>query len=182
MYVNKSCKPRSSVGCACVCVATLLLQLAHMAKAKDKEKLLAKELYMQTNKTIEEIASIVNANRLTVGSWAKEGNWKTMKDAQKQTPERVVQALYAELEELNAHILKQPEGMRFADSKQSDARNKIILSIKRMQNQIALPQYVAVLIKFLEALQSKNLDLSKQLAPHANEFLNDMASSLTQQE
>ena len=153
-----------------------------MARSKSNEKLLAKELYMQTDKTIEDIASIVNVSRLTVGGWAKEGKWKTIKDAQKQTPERVVQTLYSELEELNAFIQKQPEGLRFADSKQSDARNKIILSIKRMQNQIALPQYVAVLIKFLEALQTKDLALSKSLAPYANEFLNDIATSLTPQD
>ncbi len=149
-----------------------------MAKAKDKERLLAKELYMQTNKTIEEIASIVGVNRLTVGGWAKDEKWRVMKDAQQQTPERVVQALYSELEELNKHIQTLPEGRRFADSKISDARNKIILSIKRMQNQIALPQYVAVLIRFLEHVQTKDMELSKKLAPVANDFLNDMASTL----
>lgn len=137
---------------------------------------------MQTDKTIEEIASIVDVNRITVGKWKDAEGWKTMKDAQKQTPDRVVQNLYAELEELNAFIKSKPEGQRFADSKISDSRNKIILSIKRMQNQIALPQYVSVLIKFLEHLQSRDLALSKQVAPFANDFLNDMASILTSKE
>jgi transposase len=144
-----------------------------VARNKDNQRILAKELYLQTNKTLEEIAEIVIVNRTTVSTWCKAENWKAIKDAHQQTPERVVQSLYAELEQLNAHIHKRPEGMRFADSKESDARNKIILSIKRMQNQIALPQYVAVLIKFLEHVQRNNLELSKQLAPVANDFLND---------
>lgn len=182
MYVNKSCKPRSSVGCACVCVATLLLQLAHMAKAKEAEKLLAKELYMQTEKTIEEIASIVKVNRLTVGTWAKEGNWKSLKDAQKLTPERIVQGMYEELEQMSAHIKSLPEGLRFADSKTSDARNKIILGIARLKNQVALPQYVSVLVKFIDYVQSKNIELSKEVMPHMNEFLNEQSEHLTKQE
>jgi transposase len=153
-----------------------------MAKAKDKEKLLAHELYLQTNKTIEEIASIVGVNRLTVGGWVKEGKWKTIKEVQKQTPERVVQSMYAELEQLNKHIQNKDEGERFADAKIATSRNLIILGIKRMQQQIALPQYVAVLTKFLEHVQRMDIELSKLIAPIANDFLNDVAEASTKQD
>jgi len=178
----KNCKPRLSVGYGYHCVATLLLEYVQMAKAKDKEKLLAKELYMQTSKTIDEISTIVSVNRLTVGGWAKEGNWKAIKEAQKQTPERVVQSMYAELDQINEFIKKQKEGLRFPDAAIANSRNLIILGIKRMQQQIALPQYVAVLSKFLEHIQRLDLELSKKLAPIANDFLNDVAEASTKQD
>jgi hypothetical protein len=153
-----------------------------MAKGKEKEKALAKELYLQTNKTLEEIADIVSVSRLTIGTWSKEGKWKDIKEVQSQTPERIVQALYNEVEQLNRAVSNRADGMRYADSKESDARNKIILSIKRMQTQIALPQYVAVLIKFLEHVQKIDLELSKKIAPIANNFLNDAAEALNKQD
>ncbi|MFM2385688.1 MAG: hypothetical protein RL660_445 [Bacteroidota bacterium] len=153
-----------------------------MARSKDNQRQLAKELYLQTNKTLEEIAAIVQVNRGTVSTWCKAENWEAIKNAQSQTPERVVQAMFAELEQLNSYIANKPEGKRYADSKESDARNKIILSIKRMQTQIALPQYVAVLVRFLEYLQKANIDLSKQVATIANDFLNDQVELLNKKE
>jgi transposase len=150
-----------------------------MAKGKEKEKALAKELYLQTNKTLEQIAEIVLVSRLTISTWAKDGKWKSTKDVQAQTPEKIVQALYAEVEQLNKNIAGRKDGFRFADSKESDARNKIILSIVRMKNNLALPQFVAVLYKFLDHVQSSDLELSKKITPIANDFINDMASVLT---
>jgi hypothetical protein len=93
-----------------------------------------------------------------------------------------VQAMFAELEQLNAFIANKAEGKRYADSKESDARNKIILSIKRMQNQIALPQYVAVLVRFCEYVQKADLELSKKVAAIANDFLNEQVELLNKKE
>lgn len=151
-----------------------------MAKAKENEKALARELYMQTGMTIKEIAGIAQVNRATVGEWATSENWEAIKKAQQHSPDKLIQAYYAELDELNAHIQAKEKGKRFADSKESDARNKIIISIMRLKNQTSLPQYVAVMIKFMEVLQSKSLKLSKEVAPLANEFLNDMAAAIIQ--
>lgn len=153
-----------------------------MGRTKDKEKKLAKVLYFETSKTLEEIAAIAKVNRSTISGWIKNEGWDTIREVQKQTPERVVQDLYAELEELNSAIRMREEGMRYATSKESDSRNKIILSIHRLQNKIALPQYVTVLMNFLDYVQQEDLDLSKKVAKVANNFLSDKIEDLTRED
>jgi predicted DNA-binding protein YlxM (UPF0122 family) len=144
-----------------------------VARNKDKEQQLAKELYLNGNLTLEYIAEAVKVNRTTVSTWAKEGNWKLLKNVLQTTPDKVIAKLYAELQELSNLIDSKPSGQRYANSKEADARNKTIRDIKLLKAQVGVKEYVAVLIKFLEHVQKQNLELSKQLAPIANDFLND---------
>ncbi len=153
-----------------------------MARTKDKEKTLAKELYFHTNKTIEEIAEIVNVNRSTLSGWIKANGWATIKEAQKQTPERVVNDMYAELEQMNKAIKSREEGAKYATSGESDSRNKIITGIAKLQNQTGLAQYVQVLTSAMDFIQSKDLDLSKKIVPLLQEFLMDKTEQLTHED
>ncbi|MEZ5017349.1 MAG: hypothetical protein R2800_09880 [Flavipsychrobacter sp.] len=141
-----------------------------MAK-KDKEKNLARELFLYTNKTQKEIAEIVDVNTKTMSQWVSDGEWETIKKMQQQTPERIINDLYKELDEINSFIKNKEEGKRYADSKEADARNKIISSIKGMVREVALPQYVQVIVKLMDYLQRHDLATAKALNPHANDFL-----------
>jgi predicted DNA-binding protein YlxM (UPF0122 family) len=141
--------------------------------AKDKEQQIAKELYLNGNLTLEYIADAVKVNRATISSWCKEGNWKLLKEVIQTTPDKVIAKLYSELQELSDSIDSRPAGQRYATSKEADARTKTLKDIKLIKAQVGVKEYVAVLIKFLEHVQKNNLELSKQLAPVANDFLND---------
>jgi predicted DNA-binding protein YlxM (UPF0122 family) len=141
--------------------------------AKDKQQQIAKELYLNGNLTLEYIAEAVKVNRTTVSAWCKDGNWKLLKEVIQNTPDKVIAKLYAELQELSDAIDNRPPGQRYATSKEADARTKTLKDIKLIKAQVGVKEYVAVLIKFLEHVQKHNLELSKQLAPVANDFLND---------
>lgn len=49
--------------------------------AKETEKMLAKKLYIEQNKTPDEIAARLKVNRRTVDRWMDTGNWKKIRDA-----------------------------------------------------------------------------------------------------
>lgn len=52
--------------------------------AKDKEKRLAKELYLQ-GKRYKEISQLVGVTEKTLSRWVATGNWKTIRDAKLNT-------------------------------------------------------------------------------------------------
>lgn len=141
-----------------------------MAK-KTTERALAKELYFYTGKTQKEIAGIVGVSEKTLSDWAWEGDWEALKKAVELTPERVVQDLYKELEELNKLIQSREPGYRFADAKEADARRKIVSTIRDMHKQVSLPQFVQVIMGFMDYLLAQDLELAKQVNTYANDFL-----------
>ncbi|MRM84520.1 helix-turn-helix domain-containing protein [Riemerella anatipestifer] len=58
--------------------------------AKETEQKIAKELYINQNKTPEEIAQKTGVNIRTVQRWIKEGNWKRQRDAKaNSSPQRI---------------------------------------------------------------------------------------------
>ena len=58
--------------------------------AKDNEKKIAKELYINQNKSPEEIAQKTGVNSRTVQRWIKEGHWKKLRDAKANgSPQRI---------------------------------------------------------------------------------------------
>lgn len=54
--------------------------------AKDQEKKLAKESYINHNKSEEEVAHKYNVSLRTVQRWIKEGNWKKLRDSKANGP------------------------------------------------------------------------------------------------
>lgn len=58
--------------------------------AKDNEKKIAKELYINQNKSPEEIAQKTGVNSRTVQRWIKDGHWKKLRDAKANgSPQRI---------------------------------------------------------------------------------------------
>lgn len=55
--------------------------LTRLKMAKETEQKIAKELYINQNKSPEEIAQKTGVNTRTVQRWIKEGNWKKLRDA-----------------------------------------------------------------------------------------------------
>lgn len=49
--------------------------------AKDKEKKIAKELYVEQGKSGKEIAVTIGVQEVTVSRWVTEGGWKGLRDA-----------------------------------------------------------------------------------------------------
>ena len=144
--------------------------------AKKNEQELAKQLFLQSDKTQKQIASIVGTQESTIGKWVKDGGWEELKETLRTSDEQIIRDLYQELVKITERVKKSEDG--FADSKIADARNKIIASINRMQKQVALPQKVAVCMQLLDFVAAKDLKLGKDLDTHIGRFLNDQAKNV----
>jgi uncharacterized protein YjcR len=143
--------------------------------AKKNEQELAKQLFLQSDKTQKQIAGIVGTQESTIGKWVKEGGWDELKETLRTSDEQIIRDLYAEMVAINKFI---KENGGYPDSKMADARNKVIASINRMQKQVALPQKVAVCMQLLDFVAAKDLKLGKDLDTHIGRFLNDQAKNV----
>jgi uncharacterized protein YjcR len=143
--------------------------------AKKNEQELAKQLFLQSDKTQKQIASIVGTQESTIGKWVKEGGWDDLKETLRTSDDQIIRDLYAEMVAINKFI---KENGGYPDSKMADARNKVIASINRMQKQVALPQKVAVCMQLLDFVAAKNLTDGKTLDTYIGRFLNDQAKNV----
>lgn len=64
--------------------------------AKDTERTLAQVLFVHEGKTAKEIAAQLQVNEGTLSGWVKKGNWKALRDAHTNKPDKLV----ADLREL----------------------------------------------------------------------------------
>ena len=69
----------------------------------DKQQL-AKDLFLQADKTQTEIAEILDVNRKTVYLWSKKGKWEEKRIALSQTPSSIQQDYYNHMSAINAKI------------------------------------------------------------------------------
>jgi transposase len=143
-----------------------------MAKPNNTAKReLARELYLNTNKSQKEIAEIVDVTEKTISNWCRDNDWEATRKTILFNPEARIKALNNELMQIEAHIAGKEDGERFADSKLSDVRIKIIRSIHLLNSEVTLAQKVAIIMKFMDALAAKDLPLAKQVNEHADNFL-----------
>jgi transposase len=61
--------------------------------AKATERKLAQLLYVNEGKTAKAIAEQLNVNEHTLGDWIAKGNWKALREAHVNTPDRLVSNL-----------------------------------------------------------------------------------------
>lgn len=83
--------------------------------AKETEQKIAKELYINQNKSPEEIAQKTGVNTRTVQRWIKEGNWKKLRDAKANgSPQRIerTQLVVDSLTERRIQLIKDEKETR----------------------------------------------------------------------
>ena len=74
-----------------------------MNQTQDKHQL-ARDLYLQADKTQTEIAEILDVNRKTIYLWCKKGKWEETKIAIRQSPSNILQSIYNHIDEVNKKI------------------------------------------------------------------------------
>lgn len=138
---------------------------------KANEKLLARTLYFETDKTQAEIAATLNINPKTLYLWMKDEEWRKLKRAARQAPAIIVDNLYNQLAELHNSITSRPEGNRFPTREEAEISRKLILSIDKIKRQATLSDNIQVMKSFTSYLNSINPDLAKQVILVADDFI-----------
>lgn len=174
--------------------------------AKDNEKRLARELYINQNKNEEEVALQCKVSSRTVHRWIKEGNWKSIRDsianAPKQRIERSQLVIDSMVEERISILKELQELQRHKDDVLSDeeqnARNVYIAILrkqaasiddsvskwnKRVENidkdgKITLTVYMEVMERIFEALRYQNEALYMKTLDFQETHLEEVAAKI----
>ncbi|MCO5229602.1 MAG: DDE transposase family protein [Chitinophagales bacterium] len=130
----------------------------------EQKKQWAKILYTKEGvSVVKELATRVGVTEKTMGKWVADGNWKTLKKSLLLTRQEQLAALYNELEQVNNHIQTKPEGKRFADAKEADARRKLIKDIESLEQETSLNDVYNVARKMLEHWRTIDIEKTKLL-------------------
>lgn len=176
--------------------------------AKETEQKIAKELYINQNKTPEEIAQKTSVNIRTVQRWIKEGNWKKLRDAKANgLPQRIerTQLVVDSMVEERLGILKEikelqkqkewdspstKEAQAGLDAQIKDLRKQaaaiddaIAKWNKRIENlhkegKITLSIYIEVMERIFEAMRTSNEPLYMQTLDFQENHLEEVSTKL----
>lgn len=147
--------------------------------AKKSEKLLARELYLNTSMTQREIADKLRVTVKTISDWKDEGNWEALRAAKKVTKAALISNYYTILNTMQTQIAARPEPENVPTSKEADIMAKIGSQIEKIDKQSSLQDYILAFEEFLEFLMGKEPDLARQIAPYQYEFLQEKALRAT---
>lgn len=99
-----------------------------MAVSKERYQF-AEQLYVFTDKSIDEIAEISGIPRRSLFHRAKTYKWASIKLASLRSPAVLVEEMYRELSTITMTINQRPEGQKLATPREAELRRKIIHSI-----------------------------------------------------
>lgn len=143
-------------------------------RKQNKNKVIARDLYMVGNFTQDEIAEKIGVTRQTVGRWAKAGNWTELKAARTVTRQEMVRRLYKQVEEINNAIDARPAGTRHANTKEADTLAKLATSIEKLEKDVGISEIISVGIKFGDFLRQIDLGEAKKFMELWDTFIKTM--------
>lgn len=154
-----------------------LLEIEDLDTQKQKidvKKDLAKYLYLDGSMNQKDIAERVGISEQTLTSWVKKYQWATLRKSLLTTKKQELSRLYAQLEELNTHILQKPEGSRWADSKEADIISKLTASIRQLETDTSIADIIDVFIKFGDYLRTVAPSKAKEITELQDSFIKSM--------
>lgn len=142
--------------------------------SKQKEKLLAMELYTGTRLSQKDIAQRVGVREATMSRWVADGGWETLRTAVSITRKALLQKAYQNLQRINEHIENECQGL--PNKKTLDAKNAIIREIQTLDKGDSLSLAVAIMEEFHEFVSKTKPTLTKELVNLQFEFLETKVS------
>lgn len=136
--------------------------------SKHDSKMLAEQLYVQAGMTFKAIAEKLTVTEKTIGSWAKQGQWKELRAAHTITKDKIVKNLYLNILEIQE---KAQEEERILSSKESDQIVKLSQTIENLDKRIALSVIIQVFQDFELHLAQIDPDFTKILNEHHTEYI-----------
>jgi transposase len=133
----------------------------------------AKLLVVSEGYTQKEAAKKVGASEKSISKWAKAENWDKLRQSIIMTKDEQLRVMYLQLEEQNATIMKRPEGKRFADSKESDARLKTIEGIRKLETETSIADIIEVCKRVVNYLRPIDFEKSKEVCILFDGFIKD---------
>lgn len=137
----------------------------------DKLKNWAKILITKEGHTQLSASEIVNISATTMNKWYNDGKWAELSKNILLTRSEQLTKLYKELEEFNNFIATKAEGKRFADSKEGDARSKLMKNIEQFEEEASLPEIIHSCQGLLEFIRKVDLKKAQELSTFIDAFI-----------
>lgn len=119
----------------------------------------------------KEIAKKLHISEQTVSRWAKDGEWKDRKTTLLMDKGERLYELYNELSEFN-RMIKDKVGYKVADSKEADARRKLITDIKDLETKYNIGEAISIGRDFTSYLKDIDFDFALQVLEAYDGFIN----------
>lgn len=158
------------------------MHFCSMANQKSDARALAREYYLTTNKTQDEIAQLVGVNRKTMSVWVNEEKWEMQKAAYNVTPRKTIAGYLLQLEKMREHIEARKggeDGNPWANSKESDIITKITKAIKVLQRDLTLTDYIQAFEDLTKYGMNIDHEATTQFVKIMNDFIQNKAKELT---
>ena len=163
--------------------------------AKNKERAIAKQLYIQ-GKTQKEISGLVNVQEKTIGDWVRKYGWKAERDArisstksQTANIKAIISSMAEERIAIHNDILKAKEAnnrdelerLQKEASVIDDGVSKWNKTLENMdkENRISLPVYLDVMDDIFKALQNTSPKIFMQTLDFQESHLTTISLKLS---
>lgn len=143
-----------------------------MAKVDRRDKYaLAFRLFMDTGMKQSEIAETVGVTEKTITQWKAKNDWVALKAAHGVTASEIIGAYLRQLQALKDQINTRPQGENFPTTREADIIMKVTKSIKILQRDLTLSDYIACYEQLLSFTVSLKPAMVKDLAAVCREFI-----------
>ncbi len=140
---------------------------------KPEKQQAAKDLYFQTDKSMTEIADILDIDRKTLYLWIKHGKWKEMKTAARQAPALIGQDIINHYMEVSDSIRNRPAGERCPTPPEVGMMYRLLKMIGMVQGWHP-GSYMEAYTELLTFINKKNRPLAKEVIPLADQYIKTM--------
>lgn len=132
----------------------------------------ARLLYTVEGVTVQkELAERVGVSLQTINKWVNGDGWETRRANVIMTKEMELHRTYAQITELNDHIMSKPQGKRFADSKEANTLIQLTATIKNLETDTAVAEIIQVLKEFIQFVREDDYEMAKEITNLADVFI-----------
>lgn len=140
--------------------------------ANEERKEVAKILFLQ-GYTQKEISAKLGVSVQSLTAWRKKGNWEVLKKNLLNSKNERLSELYDELAEFNK-MIKEKDGYKVADSRQADARRKLLTDIEALERKYNIGQTTTIARDFVQFTKDIDFDFSQKALSYFDAFINHL--------
>jgi transcriptional regulator with XRE-family HTH domain len=138
---------------------------------KNEEFEKARNLFLQTDFTQQEIASLLGIDRKTLYRWIKEHGWSRARYAAAHAPSVLVEQYYEQLGEINRTIASRADHP-YPTKEESETIRRLASTIKTMRSgKQTASETMDVFTLFTDRLIRENRELTKTIMPYLDKHV-----------
>lgn len=141
---------------------------------KTAKREMAQRLYVESNYTQEEVATIIGVTRQTIVRWSKEYHWQDLKAATSVSPAEQIRQLRQQITNINEVILARPIAERWGTPAEADSLNKLAAAISKLEKDVGIEDIVSVAMGMTSWMRTSDPERAKELSNLFNAYIQDV--------